>query len=202
MAKNWPVKFAPGQVLYNWLYNWLNKEGHFWGPSVNFSFKHCYMRFHSPLPNLSVMRSVACGLLIPPYRILKTTIRHCHYLPLTDLDEIYKHSFYICAIWDIQVFLLKNYCSFNTKSCCSDACGYHQCPQTLVEICRNMAICCSFRAVAAWENIWGSSYWRYLCHHWFRKWLGAWRHQAITWTSADWHSSEDSCTWKVQATKK
>ena len=48
-----------------------------------------------------------------------------------------------------QAFSLKNYCGFNTKSYCSDVCGYHRRPQTLVEICRNMGICCGFRAVAA-----------------------------------------------------
>ena len=25
------------------------------------------------------------------------------------------------------------------------------------------------------------------CQHWFKKWLAAWRHQAITWTNADIH---------------
>ena len=31
---------------------------------------------------------------------------------------------------------------------CSDMCGDHRSPQTLAEICRNMGICCGFRAVA------------------------------------------------------
>ena len=70
------------------------------------------------------------------------------YITQTALDEIYKHAFYVCAIWDTQVFSLKNYCVVNTKSYCSDVCGYHRLPQTLAEICRNMGICCSFRAVA------------------------------------------------------
>ena len=148
------------------------------------------------------------------------------------LDEIYKHAFYLCAIWDTQAFSLKNYCSFNTlrprqdgrhfpddilkciflnenvwisltislkcvrkvrifhhwfrqwlgadqgtSHCLSqwwlaywriyaslglneltqsptvlDVCGYHRCPQTLAEICRNMGICCGFRAVADREK--------------------------------------------------
>ena len=42
-----------------------------------------------------------------------------------------------------------NYCGFNTEPFCSDAWGDHRRPQTLAEICRNMGICCSFRAVAA-----------------------------------------------------
>ena len=70
----------------------------------------------------------------------------------THLYEMYKYVFYVCAIWYTQAFSLKNYCGFNTKSYCSDVCGYHQCPQTLVEICRNMGICFSFRAVAAREK--------------------------------------------------
>ena len=48
-----------------------------------------------------------------------------------------------------QAISLKNYCGFNTNSYCSDVCGYRRCPQTLPKICRNMGICCSFRAVAA-----------------------------------------------------
>ena len=44
-----------------------------------------------------------------------------------------------------------NYCGFNIEPFCSDVCGDHRCPQTLAEIhvCRNMGICCGFRAVAA-----------------------------------------------------
>ena len=48
-----------------------------------------------------------------------------------------------------QAFLLKNYCGFNTKSYCSDVCGYNRRPETLAEICKNTGICCGFRAVAA-----------------------------------------------------
>ena len=36
----------------------------------------------------------------------------------------------------------------NTKSYCFDVCGYHWCPQTQTEMCRNMGIWCGFRAVA------------------------------------------------------
>ena len=35
------------------------------------------------------------------------------------------------------------------KTFCSDVCGDHQCPQTLVEVCTSIGICCSFREVAA-----------------------------------------------------
>ena len=45
-----------------------------------------------------------------------------------------------------------NYCSFNIEPFCSDVCGDHRRPQTLVEICRNMGICCGFRAVADREK--------------------------------------------------
>ena len=37
---------------------------------------------------------------------------------------------------------------FNTKFYCSDVGGYHRHPQALAEVCRNMGICCCFRAVA------------------------------------------------------
>ena len=50
-------------------------------------------------------------------------------------------------IWYTQAFSLKNYCSFNTKSYCSDVWGHHRCPQTLAEICSNMGIW-GFRAEA------------------------------------------------------
>ena len=49
-------------------------------------------------------------------------------------------------------FQLMNYCSFNIEPFCSDVCGDHRRPQTLAEICRNMGICCGFRAVAAREK--------------------------------------------------
>ena len=54
----------------------------------------------------------------------------------------------MCKLVYTGIFI-ENYCGFSTKSYGSDVCGYHQCPQTLVEICGNMGICCSFRAVAA-----------------------------------------------------
>ena len=47
----------------------------------------------------------------------------------------------VSAIWDTQAFSLRNYCRFNTKSYCSDVCGYHWHSQTLAEKCRNMGIC-------------------------------------------------------------
>ena len=64
------------------------------------------------------------------------------------MDEIYKHAVHVCAIWAAQAFWLMNYCGFNVEAFCSDVCGDHRCPQTLAEICRNMDICCGFRAVA------------------------------------------------------
>ena len=42
---------------------------------------------------------------------------------------------------------------FNIEPFCSDVCGDHRRPQTLAEICRNMGICCGFRAVATRENL-------------------------------------------------
>ena len=47
--------------------------------------------------------------------------------------------------------------NYSTKSYCSDVFGYHRDPQTLVKIYRDIDICCSFREVAARENIRGSS---------------------------------------------
>ena len=66
----------------------------------------------------------------------------------TYMDEIYKHAFGVCAIFDAQAFQLMNYCGFNIEPSCSDVCG----DQTLAEIRRNMDICCGFRAVAAREK--------------------------------------------------
>ena len=65
------------------------------------------------------------------------------------LYEIHKRDFYACAIWDTQAFPLKGHCGFNIKPYCSDVYEYHQCPQTLAEICKNMGVCCGFRTVAA-----------------------------------------------------
>ena len=71
------------------------------------------------------------------------------------MDEIYKHAFCVCAIWDARAFELTNDRGFNIEPFCSDVCGDHRRPQTLAEICRNMDICCGFRAVATRENIQG-----------------------------------------------
>ena len=35
---------------------------------------------------------------------------------------------------------------FNIELYYADMCVYHQCSQTPAEICRNMGICCGFRA--------------------------------------------------------
>ena len=78
---------------------------------------------------------------------------------LISVDEIYKHAL-VCVFWDAQAFYLMNCCGFNIEPFCSDVCGDHRRPQTLAEICRNMGICCGFRAAAARENIRGSSYYR------------------------------------------
>ena len=45
-----------------------------------------------------------------------------------------------------------NYCGFNIEPYYSDVCVCHRCPQILVKICRNMGICCGFRAVPARER--------------------------------------------------
>ena len=68
------------------------------------------------------------------------------------MDEIFKHAFRVCAMWDAQAFLLMNYCSFNIEPFCSDVCGDDRRPQTLAEICRIMGIWCDFRPVAAREK--------------------------------------------------
>ena len=69
----------------------------------------------------------------------------------TYMDEIYKHAFHVCAIWG-HTGILMNYFSFNLEPYYSGMCVYHQFPQTLAKICRNMAIFCSFRAVADTEK--------------------------------------------------
>ena len=74
------------------------------------------------------------------------------------MDEIYRHAFRVCAILDTQAFKFLNYCGFSIEPFCSDVCGDHRCPQTLEEICRNMALSCGFRAVAAREKYPGLSY--------------------------------------------
>ena len=40
-------------------------------------------------------------------------------------------------------------CGFNIQPFCSDVCGDHRRPQTLAEMCRNMAFCYGFRSMAA-----------------------------------------------------
>ena len=45
-------------------------------------------------------------------------------------------------------FYLMKYCGFNIEPFCSDVCGDHRRLHALAEICRNMGICCGFRAVA------------------------------------------------------
>ena len=54
----------------------------------------------------------------------------------TYMDEIYKHAFRVCAIWDARAFELMNYCSFDIEAFYSDVCGDHRRPQTLAEICK------------------------------------------------------------------
>ena len=72
----------------------------------------------------------------------------CRYIIWTYMEEIYKHAFYVCAIWDTLAFWLTNYCRFNIEPYCPDVCGYQRCPQTWVEICKNMGICYGLKAVA------------------------------------------------------
>ena len=62
---------------------------------------------------------------------------HGRYITQTYMDEICIHDFHICAIWDAQAFRLMNYWGINIESFCSEVCGYHQCPQTLADICGN-----------------------------------------------------------------
>ena len=80
-------------------------------------------------------------------------VLHERYIIQTYMDEIFKHAFCVSAIWEAQAFWLMNYCGFNIEPLCSDVWGDHQHPQTLGKICRNMGICCGFRAVAARGNI-------------------------------------------------
>ena len=57
-----------------------------------------------------------------------------------------------CSPYDVQAgalaFSLKNYCGFSIDSNCCYVCEYQGCPQTLVEICRNLGIWGSSVAVA------------------------------------------------------
>ena len=73
---------------------------------------------------------------------------HERYIIQTYMDEIYKHAFRMCAMWEAQAFSLMNYCGFDIEPFCSGVCGDYRCPQTLAEICRIMGIYCDFRAVA------------------------------------------------------
>ena len=57
-----------------------------------------------------------------------------------------------------QAIWLMNGCGFNIEPFCSGVCGDHRRPQTLAEICRNMAISCDFMAVAAREKYPGLSF--------------------------------------------
>ena len=59
------------------------------------------------------------------------------------MDEIYEQVMCVCAISYTAEFSLKYSC---------DICWYYRCPQNLAEICRNMGICCSFRAKAVKEK--------------------------------------------------
>ena len=59
--------------------------------------------------------------------------------------------FSMCNLVHTGIFI-EEFCSFNTKSHCSDVCWYHRCPQTLAGICRNICICCGFRARASREK--------------------------------------------------
>ena len=100
---------------------------------------------------LFTTRFAACtgGIRVP--KLIWNSL-HGRFIIWTYVNRIYEHAFYVCAIWDTQVRLLKSYCGFNTGLYCSDVCGYQRSPQTLTEICRNMSICGGFRAIAAREN--------------------------------------------------
>ena len=101
---------------------------------------------------------IRVSFIQPRFFNLKWNVLHDRDIIVTYMDEIHKHAFRVCAIWDAHAFQLMNYCGFNIEPFCSDLCGGHRRPQTLAEICRNMGICCGFRAVAARENIRGSCY--------------------------------------------
>ena len=90
---------------------------------------------------------------------------HDRYIIQTYVDEIYQHAFRVCAIWDAQTFQLMHYCGFNVEPFCSDVCGDHRRPQTLAEICKNMGICCGYRAVAAREKYPGFMLLLEACEH-------------------------------------
>ena len=74
---------------------------------------------------------------------------HGRYIIETYMDEMYKHTFRMCAMWEAQAFSLMNYCGFDIEPFCSGVYGDYRRPQTLAEICRIMGIYCDFRAVAA-----------------------------------------------------
>ena len=52
--------------------------------------------------------------------------------------------------------LIDELCGVNIEPFCSDVCGDRRRSQTLAEICRNMDICCGFRAVVVRESYPGS----------------------------------------------
>ena len=95
---------------------------------------------------LGASESLSCSHI--PFNLIWNGL-HGKYVIQTHLGEIYEHVSYVCAIWDTQAFSLKNHCSFNTKSYCSDVCRYHRRPQTLAETWKNMCTCCGFKAVAS-----------------------------------------------------
>ena len=93
----------------------------------------------------------------------------CHYLLPSSLIMLGHQSLFCAAtsllIWNkmfcvrdisnrligmefINMFSMYNYCGFNTQPFCSDVCGDHRRPQTLAEMCKNMAICYGYRSVA------------------------------------------------------
>ena len=61
-------------------------------------------------------------------------------------------STHVCAIWDTEAFSLKNHCGFNKKVLLFWCLSISLVSPHLVEICRNVGICCSFRAVTASEK--------------------------------------------------
>ena len=115
------------------------------------------------------------------------------------MDEIYKHAFRVCPIWDAQAFWLMNYCGFNIVHFGSDVYGDHQRPQTPAELCRNMDICFGFRAVATrvrypgfilFSKVITNIHWNCTARiandssqQWLKLWLADWQHQAITWAN-------------------
>ena len=52
------------------------------------------------------IRGIRVPLMQPTLFEIDINVLHGRFIIRTDLDKIYEHAFYICAIWDKQVFSL------------------------------------------------------------------------------------------------